>query len=71
MVNPSPTLGVRLHDQFLLGGQSGAALDNSLFELLRAVRAQGSMTQVARRLGMSYRHVWGELRRGENVVALR
>jgi molybdate transport repressor ModE-like protein len=39
-----------------------------LVELLQAVRAQGSISGAARGLGLSYRHVWGELRRWEQEL---
>ena len=49
---------------------SGAAphLDNALFTLLRAIRASGSISQSAKTLGLSYRHVWGELKRWESAL---
>ena len=40
-------------------------LQNPLLGLLDAIRAQGSIAQAAAQLGLSYRHVWGELRRHE------
>jgi putative molybdopterin biosynthesis protein len=38
---------------------------NALVDLLHAVREQGSIAAAARQLDLSYRHVWGELRRWE------
>jgi len=38
---------------------------NPLIDLLQAVAAQGSISGGARALGLSYRHVWGELKRWE------
>lgn len=38
---------------------------NALMDLLHAVQEQGSISGAARALGLSYRHVWGELRRRE------
>lgn len=38
---------------------------NALVDLLHAVQEQGSISGAARQLGLSYRHVWGELRRWE------
>jgi len=38
---------------------------NSLIELLQAVRAHGSISGAAKALVLSYRHVWGELKRWE------
>lgn len=42
-----------------------ARVRNALMDLLQAVRAQGSISGAAKALGLSYRHVWGELRRWE------
>ena len=41
---------------------------NALIELLQAVASQGSISAAARALGLSYRHVWGELKRWENEL---
>ena len=38
---------------------------NPLIDLLQAVRASGSISAAAAALGLSYRHVWGELKRWE------
>ena len=38
---------------------------NPLMDLLQAVREHGSISGAARALGLSYRHVWGELKRWE------
>lgn len=40
-------------------------LHNPLMELLQAVRDGGSISAAAATLGLSYRHVWGELKRWE------
>jgi putative molybdopterin biosynthesis protein len=42
---------------------------NALMDLLHAVQEQGSISAAARQLGLSYRHVWGELRRWEASLA--
>jgi putative molybdopterin biosynthesis protein len=39
-----------------------------LFALLDAVRCGGSIKAAAGALGLSYRHVWGELRRWESEL---
>lgn len=44
---------------------AGAGIRNPLIELLQAVRASGSISGAASALGLSYRHVWGELKRWE------
>ena len=42
-----------------------APIRNALMDLLQAVRQHGSISAAARSLGLSYRHVWGELKRWE------
>lgn len=44
---------------------SPAQVRNPLIDLLLAVSAEGSISAAARVLGLSYRHVWGELKRWE------
>ncbi len=44
---------------------SPATVRNPLIDLLQAVSTQGSISAGARQLGLSYRHVWGELKRWE------
>jgi putative molybdopterin biosynthesis protein len=41
------------------------SISNSLMQLLNGVRAHGSISAAAKALGLSYRHVWGELKRWE------
>jgi putative molybdopterin biosynthesis protein len=43
-------------------------LYHPLFALLDAVRSGGSIKAAATALGLSYRHVWGELRRWEGEL---
>lgn len=51
---------------YSLGADAGHTLiRNPLIDLLQAVRASGSIKSAAESLGLSYRHVWGELRRWE------
>jgi putative molybdopterin biosynthesis protein len=51
------------------GGKGGPALiRNPLLDLLHAVEESGSISAAARTLSLSYRHVWGELKRWENVL---
>lgn len=45
-----------------------AALSNPLMALLTAVQQQGSISGAAKELGLSYRHVWGELKRWEQTM---
>jgi putative molybdopterin biosynthesis protein len=46
----------------------GALLRHPLMDLLQAVAQQGSISAAARQLNLSYRHVWGELKRWEDVM---
>ena len=39
-------------------------------ELLKAVEREGSLAQAARRVGWSYRHAWGYVRRAETVLGV-
>jgi putative molybdopterin biosynthesis protein len=45
-----------------------ARLSNPLMQLLQQVHAQGSISKAAKALGLSYRHVWGELKRWETAL---
>lgn len=47
---------------------SPALVRNPLIDLLQAVSTQGSISAGARVLGLSYRHVWGELKRWESEL---
>ena len=60
--------GVHLQYSFETDGQRGAVLHNPLFDLLSAVHEHGSIQHAARALGASYRHVWGLLKRWEDVM---
>ena len=58
---------VQLH--YTLSRDASAALvRHPLIELLQAVDAMGSISAAARTLGLSYRHVWGELKRWEDEL---
>lgn len=47
-------------------GQRGERLiRNALMDLLHAVQDSGSISAAAKAMGLSYRHVWGELKRWE------
>lgn len=43
-------------------------LRNALMDLLQAVREAGSIGAAAKSLSLSYRHVWGELKRWESAL---
>lgn len=47
---------------------SPASVRNPLIDLLQAVSSQGSISGGARALDLSYRHVWGELKRWEKEL---
>ena len=53
------------HETDLSKPRQQALLRNALMDLLQAVREQGSIAGAAKSLGMSYRHVWGELKKWE------
>jgi len=56
----------RLQFHYTLSQHSSPALvRNPLIDLLQAVSQQGSISGGARALNLSYRHVWGELKRWE------
>ena len=59
----------RLQLHYTLGRDTGPArVHNPLIDLLQAVATHGSISAAARALGLSYRHVWGELRRWEEEL---
>lgn len=59
----------RLQFHYTLSRDASPALvRNPLIDLLHAVSSQGSISGGARLLGLSYRHVWGELKRWENEL---
>jgi putative molybdopterin biosynthesis protein len=60
--------GVHLQYSFEPEGQRGAVLHNPLFDLLSALREHGSIQHAAKSLGASYRHIWGALKRWEEVM---
>lgn len=59
----------RLQFHYTLSRDSGpATVRNPLMDLLQAVSSAGSISAGARQLGLSYRHVWGELKRWEQEL---
>lgn len=60
--------GVHLEYSFQPQGQRGAVVHNPLFDLLSAVHAHGSIQRAATATGASYRHVWGALKRWQDVL---
>jgi molybdate transport system regulatory protein len=53
---------IEVHGRFAIG-EGGA-------DLLKAIDAEGSLTAGARRIGWSYRHAWGYVRRAESVLGV-
>ena len=64
---------IHLSYQWLPDGDAAAAptspLHHPLMALLQAVRSEGSISTAAKVLGLSYRHVWGELKRWEQTLS--
>ena len=60
--------GVHLHYAFEPGEQRGARVASPLFDLLSAVQDGGSIQHAAQRLGCSYRHLWGALKKWEAAL---
>jgi len=61
----------RLQFHYTFGAQpqdQAGLIRNPLFDLLHAVQESGSISGAARALQLSYRHVWGELKRWENEL---
>jgi len=50
------------------GERGGRAIRNALVDTLQAVRERGSISAAAKTLDLSYRHVWGELKRWEQQL---
>lgn len=48
--------------------RAGGWIRNALMDLLHAVQEQGSISGAAKSLSLSYRHVWGELKRWETEL---
>lgn len=60
----------RIDLSYQLGATSPApgTIGNALIDLLYAVRQHGSISAAAKAMGLSYRHVWGELKRWEQTL---
>ncbi|HQX61639.1 MAG TPA: LysR family transcriptional regulator, partial [Burkholderiaceae bacterium] len=59
----------RIQFHYTLHRDSAPALvRNPLIDLLQAVATHGSISAAARALDLSYRHVWGELKRWEDEL---
>ena len=55
----------RVHLSYSLSPDATGPMHNPLMHLLDAVHQNGSISAAARALNLSYRHVWGELKRWE------
>lgn len=55
-------------DHELPASTESAVLRHPLMDLLQAVNHKGSISAAARELNLSYRHVWGELKRWEQQL---
>jgi molybdate transport system regulatory protein len=54
---------IEVDGQFAIGQGGG--------ELLEAVASAGSLAQAARKVGWSYRHAWGYVKRAESVLGVQ
>lgn len=61
-------LHIKLQYTFAQTAESRRQLENPLFDLLSAIHRTGSVAQTAQFLGMSYRHVWGSLKKWEEEL---
>ncbi len=61
-------LHIKLSYTFDDAAVSGQQLGNPLFGILGAIHACGSVGAAAEQLGLSYRHIWGELKRFETAL---
>ena len=66
--SPTSAPRVALVYQFTHQRERGPLLGNPLLDLLQATRQSGSISGAARQLGLSYRHVWGQLKEWEIEV---
>jgi molybdate transport repressor ModE-like protein len=57
---------IRFDLRWLFGTDRPEEIDETLFDLLDAVRAEGSLTRAADATSVSYRHAWGLIRKWEN-----
>lgn len=62
---PSAAPKVELVYQLTAKRERSALLRNPLLDTLQAVRQEGSISGAARHMGLSYRHVWGQLKEWE------
>lgn len=59
---------LQFHYTFTPDGAPSGLIRNPLLDLLHAVQESGSISGAARVLQLSYRHVWGELKRWEEAL---
>src|SRR3982074_1978415 len=61
-------LHIKLDYTFTSTPNAKHQLDNPLFDMLSSIHRTGSVAQAAQYLGLSYRHVWGSLKRWEDAL---
>lgn len=59
---------LQFHYSFVADEDASGLIRNPLLDLLHAVQESGSISGAARQLDLSYRHVWGELKRWEDEL---
>lgn len=67
-VRPTAPPKIELIYQLKTEREHSALLRNPLLDLLQAVRQAGSISGAARQVGLSYRHVWGQLKDWEQSL---
>jgi len=65
---PGASVTPDAHNRTSALGTQESGLVHPLMALLQSVDEQGSISAAARALGLSYRHVWGELKRWETSL---
>ena len=63
--------GLEIHFKVWLEKEGKVVFGRGRLELLKGIRAYGSLAETARHLGMSYRAAWGRLKSSENRLGVR
>lgn len=61
-------LTIQFDYQFHAGQPRGVQLNNPMFRLLDSIHRTGSIGRTADEVGLSYRHVWGQLKKWEETL---